>query len=216
MKTQISKKHALIILENALKQESLTEQIEKILHIGDGTYGGGFGAVEFLFDIDLRSMNTDDYEKIFAIFFDKAHSERRDFKNMASEIYQELAQARQFIEYKKNPSSFMPEPKMLREDALKILKARVMDYALWERLNSIGLNPEHYGGNFPDILTVFFLLPKNHDLEEMMEIFYSKAEHFIDEQRFHFKIPEDKLLKVSGEIYDAWIEELSRQVSKAA
>lgn len=90
MKTHVTKKNALIIIENALKQESLVVGLEKLLNTDCAEYTGGFGVLEPLFNIEFAEMDEDDYKRCWNVFYDQAELPGFDFKMRAEIVYKEM------------------------------------------------------------------------------------------------------------------------------
>ena len=90
MKTQITKANALIIIENAVKQEKLLSSLEKLLDWDGGVFNGSLSIIEPLFNINFDELSNEDYDRIWKLYFDEVGKKGNDFPKMAENIYNSM------------------------------------------------------------------------------------------------------------------------------
>ncbi|MFC4219407.1 hypothetical protein [Flagellimonas marina] len=210
MKTKITKTNAVIIIENALKQETLLQSLEKLMNGGGDDFNGSISVLDAIFNYDPSQINQEDYDVIWNIFFGKIKLDSKDFKSVAEQIYDETLEFMTKLDQRHKESYWIP--KLYIDDALKLIGTNIMGYALWMKLSDIGMSVDNYSVSYSDILYVLFdNVPDTIERDEMMEIFYLKTEEFVKSHDFKTKVPEKKLCDLSYEIYRGMQKEIERR-----
>lgn len=87
MKTQITKENALIIIEGAVKHQSLVNKLERTLDTDLAQWNGTLTMLEPLFNMDLHKMDEITYDKYYSAYFDIVNEGGNDFAKKAEKIY---------------------------------------------------------------------------------------------------------------------------------
>ena len=90
MKTQITKENALIILENAVKQESLLQSLERLLDAHGTDFDGSVTVLNAIFNIDPMKMEQEEYDKYWNAYFNVIEEEGADYAKKAEKIYNKV------------------------------------------------------------------------------------------------------------------------------
>lgn len=90
MKTQITKENALIILENAVKQESLLQSLERLMDAHGTDFDGSVTVLNAIFNIDPMKMEQEEYDKYWNAYFNVIEEEGTDYAKKAEKIYNKV------------------------------------------------------------------------------------------------------------------------------
>jgi len=98
---------------------------------------------------------------------------------------------------------------METQKAIKLIKNYLLNYCLYDRLNSIGFDPDVYGINYTELGCLIFDIDENVEfIDEVGENFYNHADKLIqthnDKSNFHHKIPDDLLTSTAINVYSDW------------
>lgn len=94
MKTKITKRNAICIIENAIRQQTLINAVESIADCFIDEFNSAFGILEPLFNIDLEKMDDTLYGKYHAAFFGQVNKKGRDFSKKAEKVYKKVLEIR--------------------------------------------------------------------------------------------------------------------------
>jgi hypothetical protein len=87
MKTRITKDNALVIIECAIRQQTLINAVETIADCFIDEFNGAFGVLEPLFNIDFKSMGDEEYGKYHEAFFNQVNRKGKDYTKKANKVY---------------------------------------------------------------------------------------------------------------------------------
>ncbi|BFP39506.1 hypothetical protein FGF1_03510 [Flavobacteriaceae bacterium GF1] len=87
MKTKITKETAVLIIENAIRHETLVARIEEIAGTGIQEFGSGFNVIEPLFNLDFNTMDVKRNNEYFDIFFNAVNDKGNDYAKKAEKVY---------------------------------------------------------------------------------------------------------------------------------
>ncbi|MEL6304357.1 MAG: hypothetical protein AAFQ20_06155, partial [Bacteroidota bacterium] len=100
------------------------------------------------------------------------------------------------------------------DDAILLIKNRILDYCLWLNLANAGLVAENYHfGSYGDFIQVIFEIPEWVMKDDLYEAFYLPIEAFEKTHCFMGEVKMQKLESLGEEIYRKIQEEAQRQLT---
>ena len=90
MKTQITKSNALIIIESALRQQTLCRALGSLLDADTNEFNASLGIFEALFNVDFNKMEQKEYRKYWNAFFSQVGSSDIDYEERAEIVYDKV------------------------------------------------------------------------------------------------------------------------------